>query len=175
MQTLAVQAPTWLVQFPGHVRREQREMLQREMVGATRERMLREIGEALETIGSDKPLLLVFEDLHWVAPSTVDLISALARRRSPGKLMLIGTYRPVDVTLAQHPLSAADDTRAAMAKLERLVIGNQPPTETEQRENFASGNRRGRRQPCRNPVNTSAYCRLNLVAAVGLEPTTYGL
>ena len=36
--------------------------------------------------------------------------------------------------------SAADDTRAAMAKLERLVIGNEPATETEQREDFASGN-----------------------------------
>jgi hypothetical protein len=36
--------------------------------------------------------------------------------------------------------STADDTRAAMAKLERLVIGNQPATETEEREDFASGN-----------------------------------
>jgi hypothetical protein len=36
--------------------------------------------------------------------------------------------------------SAADDTRAAMAKLERLVIGNAPPTEIEQHDKFASGN-----------------------------------
>jgi hypothetical protein len=27
-----------------------------------------------------------------------------------------------------------------MAKLERLVIGNQPPIEKEQHQNFASGN-----------------------------------
>jgi len=104
VQTLSTQAPTWLVQFPALIKNEQREMLQREILGATRERMLREIGEALETIASEKPLLLVLEDLHWVDPSTVDLISALARRRAPGKLMVIGTYRPVDVTLAQHPL-----------------------------------------------------------------------
>ncbi len=104
VQTLAAQAPSWLVQLPAHVRREQREMLQREIAGATRERMLREIAEALETISSDKPLLLVFEDLHWADPYTVDLISALARRRAPGKLVLIGTYHPVEVTLTQHPL-----------------------------------------------------------------------
>src|SRR5271157_1438238 len=104
VQTLAARAPTWLVQFPALVRREQRETLQREILGATRERMLREIGEALETIASDRPLLLVLEDLHWADPPTVDLISALARRRAPGKLMLIGTYRPVDVTLAENPL-----------------------------------------------------------------------
>ena len=100
MQVLSAQAPTWLVQFPALVSNQQREMLQQEILGATRERMLREIGEALETITSDKPLLLVLEDLHWVDPSTVDLISTLARRRSPGKLMLIGTYRPV----LEHPL-----------------------------------------------------------------------
>ena len=104
VQTLAARAPTWLVQFPALVKREQRETLQREIVGATRERMLREIGEALETIASDRPLLLVLEDLHWADPSTVDLISALARRRAPAKLMLIGTYRPVEVTLAENPL-----------------------------------------------------------------------
>ena len=104
VETLAVHAPTWLAQFPPHVRCQQRDMLRREIEGATRERMLREISETLETISSERPLLLVFEDLHWADPCTVDLISALARRRSSSKLMLIGTYRPVDVTLAQHPL-----------------------------------------------------------------------
>ena len=68
--------------------------------------MLREIGEVLEAISSRGALLLVFEDLHWVDHSTVDLISALARRRTSSKLMLIGTYRPVDVVLAGHPLNA---------------------------------------------------------------------
>ena len=106
VQTLAAQAPTWLVQFPALVKREHREMLQREILGATRERMLREICEALETITSEHPLLLVFEDLHWADASTVDLISALARRRRPAKLMLLGTYRLVDLTLSEHPLKA---------------------------------------------------------------------
>ena len=101
VQALSAQAPTWLVQFPALVSHKQRERLQQEILGATRERMLREIAEALETITSDKPLLLVLEDLHWVDPSTVDLISTLARRRSPSKLMLLGTYR-----LAEHPWKA---------------------------------------------------------------------
>lgn len=74
-------------------------MLQREILGATRERMLREIGDALETITGTSPLLLVFEDLQWVDYSTVDLISALARRRAPAKLMLIATKRPMDMVI----------------------------------------------------------------------------
>jgi len=104
VQILAARAPTWLVQFPSLVKREQREILQREILGATRERMLREIAEALETITSDTPLILVLEDLHWADHSTVNLISALARGRGSAKLLLAGTYRPVDVALSEHPL-----------------------------------------------------------------------
>ncbi len=106
VDTLAVQAPTWLVQFPALLTREHRETLHRELLGATRERMLREIGEALEAIASQTPLLLVFEDLQWVDHSTADLISVLARRRMPAPLMLIATYRPTDVVLPDHPLKA---------------------------------------------------------------------
>jgi predicted ATPase len=68
--------------------------------------MLREINEVLEPITSENALLLVLEDLHWADHSTVDLISALARRRAPAKLMVIGTYRPVDVIVSEHPLHA---------------------------------------------------------------------
>ncbi|MGA8150542.1 MAG: tyrosine-type recombinase/integrase [Terriglobales bacterium] len=59
----------------------------------------------------------------------------------------------VSTTNTYYIKSAADDTRAAMAKLERLVIGNEPPTEALQREVFASGNKSGGRQTCCNPVN----------------------
>ncbi len=104
VQTLAEQAPTWLVQFPALVKPEHREMLKQEIDGATRERMVREICEVLEASTSEYPLLLVFEDLHWADSSSIDLISAVARRRAPAKLMVIGTYRPVDVIVSEHPL-----------------------------------------------------------------------
>lgn len=106
VQVLAAHAPTWLVQFPALLKREHRETLQREILGATRERMLREIGEALETITAEHPLVLVFEDLQWVDPSTVDLISALARGQAPAKLMLLATYRRSDLQPRGHPLKA---------------------------------------------------------------------
>src|SRR3984957_11399582 len=86
VRILSTEAPTWLAQLPSLLTREHREMLHREILGATRERMLREIGDALESVTAETPLLLVFEDLHWVDDSTVDLISALARRRHPAKL-----------------------------------------------------------------------------------------
>jgi DNA-binding winged helix-turn-helix (wHTH) protein len=113
VQVLAAHAPTWLVQFPALLKHEHRATLQREILGATRERMLREIGEALEMIAAEHPLLLVFEDLQWVDPSTVDLISALARRQAPAKLLLLATYRPSDLEPRGQPLKAlTKDLRA---------------------------------------------------------------
>jgi DNA-binding winged helix-turn-helix (wHTH) protein len=106
IEILAARAPTWLVQFPALLKREHRQTLQREILGATRERMLREIRDALDTIASEAPLLLVFEDLQWIDPSTVDLISALARQRTSAKIMLIATKRPLDMLVPEHPLMA---------------------------------------------------------------------
>ena len=48
IQMLAKHAPTWLIQFYALVKAEQREALRRETLGTTRERMVREICEALE-------------------------------------------------------------------------------------------------------------------------------
>jgi DNA-binding winged helix-turn-helix (wHTH) protein/tetratricopeptide (TPR) repeat protein len=106
-RNLASYAPTWLVRFPALVRPEDREHLQRELVGATPGRMIREMCELLEQLADAAPLLLLFEDLHWSDPSTVDVLVSVARRRTPARLLLIGTYRPVDVVLAQHPLKVA--------------------------------------------------------------------
>jgi len=106
IQILSTDAPTWLAQLPALLTRERRDMLQREILGATRERMLREIGDALDSITAETALLLVFEDLHWVDDSTVDLISALARRRTPARLMLLATCRPLDAEPASHSLKS---------------------------------------------------------------------
>jgi DNA-binding winged helix-turn-helix (wHTH) protein/tetratricopeptide (TPR) repeat protein len=104
VDTLAVQAPTWLIQFPSLIRPDQRVALEREIAGATRERMVRELCAALETFTSKLALVIILEDLHWVDHSTLDLISAFARRRESAKLLVIGTFRPADVILSDSPL-----------------------------------------------------------------------
>ncbi len=104
VELLARQAPAWLVQMPWLVAPEQREALQRRALGATRERMLREMVEAIEALTASAPLVLVLEDLHWSDYSTLDLLSLLARRPEPARLMLLGTYRPADAMRSEHPL-----------------------------------------------------------------------
>jgi hypothetical protein len=149
VQTIAKHAPTWLIQFPALVKAEQRDALQREILGATRERMVREICEALEAITSADPLLLVFEDLHWSDPSTLDLISALARRREAAKLMLLCTYRPVDVVLSNSSLKGLKQdlqvhrlcSEIALERLEEPLIAEYLATEVLRGESACrSGN-----------------------------------
>jgi DNA-binding winged helix-turn-helix (wHTH) protein/tetratricopeptide (TPR) repeat protein len=108
VEVLAAHAPTWLVQFPSLVRTDQQAALQREIAGATRERMVRELCEALEilTQPSSLTLVVVLEDLQWVDRSTLDLISTVARRREPARLLVVGTLRPADLILAEHPLKS---------------------------------------------------------------------
>jgi predicted ATPase len=55
---------------------------------------------------TDTPLVLVLEDLHWSDYATLDLLALLARRREPARLMVLGTYRPVDVMVRGHPLQS---------------------------------------------------------------------
>jgi DNA-binding winged helix-turn-helix (wHTH) protein/tetratricopeptide (TPR) repeat protein len=71
---------------------------------AASERLLRELADGLEALAADAPLVLLLEDLHWADYSTIDLLSALARRRGPAKLMVVATYRPAEILAAEHPL-----------------------------------------------------------------------
>lgn len=73
------------------------------MRGNSASPLLGEICEALEALTQQHPLILVFEDVHWADTSTLDLISALARRRSRARLLLVLTVRPDDLDV-QHPL-----------------------------------------------------------------------
>jgi predicted ATPase/DNA-binding winged helix-turn-helix (wHTH) protein len=64
-------------------------------------RMPGDLCAALEELAAGKPLILVFEDLHWGDDATLKLISALARRRAPAKLMVLATCSPRDAASEQ--------------------------------------------------------------------------
>jgi len=122
LAVLTRHAPTWLAQMPGLVDAEALAALHPHVLGATRERMLREMAEALETLAADRPLVLVLEDLHWSDPSTLDLVAAVARRREPARLLVIGTYRPLDAIVRGHPLRAVTRELAVHGACEELSL-----------------------------------------------------
>jgi DNA-binding winged helix-turn-helix (wHTH) protein len=106
IQAMRTIAPSWLLQLPWFVGDEDRQNLQVAAGGATQDRMLREFGELMEhTARADPPLLLVLEDLQWSDPATVQLLGLLARRRGPSACMVLGTFRPTEVVLEEHPLA----------------------------------------------------------------------
>ncbi len=81
-----------------------------------------EICEALETLSQSDLLLLVFEDIHWADSSTLDLISALARRRNRAHLMLLCSFRPSEVD-HHHPLRPLGEGLRSGRRSEELVLG----------------------------------------------------
>ncbi len=119
---LARFAPTWLVQMPWLLSGSELEGLQPRVLGATRDRMLREMVESVEVLTAGKPLLLVLEDLQWADYSTVDLIACLARRHEPARLLLIGTDRSGDAKLRGHPLHALIQELRARGSCEELAL-----------------------------------------------------
>ena len=98
------QAPHWLLQMPAFLSPTEYDDLQRRCCGTTRDRMLRELAEALETLTAQRPLILVLEDLHWSDYATLDWLAYVARRRVPARLLVLGTYRPVEARLRAHPV-----------------------------------------------------------------------
>src|SRR5262244_28561 len=129
VEVLRAHAPMWLLQMPSLLSASERESLNRGVLGATRERMLREIGDALEALTSEQPFVLILEDLHWSDYSTLDLMSYLARQRQPAHLMLIGTYRPAELIVSGHPLKAVKQELLAKQQCEELQLDYLTETE----------------------------------------------
>jgi DNA-binding SARP family transcriptional activator len=86
-------APTWLAQLPWLVEPDRAAALDLRVRGATRERMLRELVEALAALAAERPVALVLEDLQWADASTLEALGMLAARREPARLLLVGTHR----------------------------------------------------------------------------------
>lgn len=83
---------------------------------------LGEICEALEALSQMEPLLLIFDDIHWADDSTLDLIAALARRRTRARIMLLVSFRPDDLA-PQHPLRLLQQDLAISRRSEELRLG----------------------------------------------------
>jgi predicted ATPase/DNA-binding winged helix-turn-helix (wHTH) protein len=97
-------APVWLAQMPALLEGGRWKELQSRVAGATRERMLRELADAVEVISQEQLLVLQLEDLHWSDHSTLEWLGFLARRQEPARLLVLATYRPVEVIVREHPL-----------------------------------------------------------------------
>jgi hypothetical protein len=68
-------------------------------------RLFQAITGFLRNAASVHPILLVLEDLHWADHGTLDFLVHLSRNLAASRLLVVGTYRDVEVDRS-HPLSA---------------------------------------------------------------------
>jgi DNA-binding winged helix-turn-helix (wHTH) protein/tetratricopeptide (TPR) repeat protein/ABC-type cobalamin/Fe3+-siderophores transport system ATPase subunit len=115
-------APTWLLQLPWLSSEADRAAMQHELAGASQDRMLREMGELLDQYTARRPLLLVTEDLHWSDHATVRLIDHLARRRTPSRLLWLGSFRQAELVAEDHPLKGVRQELRAHRLCEEIVL-----------------------------------------------------
>jgi len=103
VQRLRAAAPAVLPHLPVPLEAEEDALLRRRFAHRGPESMLRDLARGLVAVSEVAPLVLVLEDLHWGDGSTVDLIAALAGRRDPARVLLLGTMRPGEAILAGQP------------------------------------------------------------------------
>jgi serine/threonine protein kinase len=118
-------APTWCMELPtAFVSTGSLEKLQQETIGATKERMMREMGDALGVLATASPIVLLLEDLHWADPSSVDLLRHLSQRIATQRLLIAGTFRPEDVERSGHPLKNYKAEMQSHKLCEEVALGS---------------------------------------------------
>jgi DNA-binding winged helix-turn-helix (wHTH) protein/predicted ATPase len=121
-RTISAQAPSWFAQMPSLWTRSERSAL--EARGrATRDRMMRELTLAVETIASEAPILLKLEDIHWSDASTLDWLAHVARRPEPARLMVLATFRPNDAAAAKADLGGLVTELALHGQCKQIALG----------------------------------------------------
>jgi DNA-binding CsgD family transcriptional regulator len=66
------------------------------------------VGAFLAALSTERPLLLVLDDLHWADAATLDLMCHVARHQPEARLLVVGAYR--------------EDERAQNPALERALV-----------------------------------------------------
>src|SRR6185312_13365099 len=75
----------------------------------------------LETLARQRPVLVVFEDVHWAEPTFLDLVESLALQRGEAPITIVCIARPE--LLDQRPAWAAEAERTVSIQLTPLGEG----------------------------------------------------
>jgi len=71
-----------------------------------RYRLLQAVSEFLSNAANIQPIMIVLEDLHDADEGTLDMLTHISRNLAGARLLIVGTYRDMEVDRS-HPLSAA--------------------------------------------------------------------
>jgi tetratricopeptide (TPR) repeat protein len=76
----------------------------------------------LEHLAEERPLVVLFEDIHWAEPTFLDLIEYLADRIVGAPVLLIGLARPE--LFERRPGWSVGQANASLLRLEALTTGS---------------------------------------------------
>jgi DNA-binding winged helix-turn-helix (wHTH) protein len=119
-------APNWIAHLPGG------DQPPPASAPVRPERMLRELAQAVEAIGSARPLLLVLEDLQWSDRATLEWLAYMVRRRDPARLLVLGTYRPPGALPHHTPLREVVPELRHQAQTTEVVLDYLAPDAVRQ-------------------------------------------
>ena len=86
-----------------------------------RYRLMQAVTSFLTTAAAVQPLVIVLEDLHDADSGTLDMLTHVSRNLSGAQLMLVGTYRDVEVDRS-HPLSGVLAELRRIATFDRIGL-----------------------------------------------------
>jgi tetratricopeptide (TPR) repeat protein len=84
---------------------------------------------ALVAVSHGRPVLVVLEDLHWADTASLALLEFAVQHTWFERLLLVGTYRDVEVEAVEHPLQAvflrllSKATTVTLTGLDRDQVG----------------------------------------------------
>ncbi len=102
-----------------------------------RRRTLAAILALLGAMAEHRPVVLVIEDLHWVDPTTLDLLDRLLEEISVLPLLLVATFRPEFSPPWRHQTSVTQLNLAGLSEahtaelIERVSEGRRLPAEVQ--------------------------------------------
>lgn len=95
------------------------------------QRLFRSVSSLLSMVAEERPVALLLDDLHWTDEATLKLLLHLARHTRNSRVLLLGTYRDVDVD-ARHPLDRALVDLNRERLVERIVLNHLEPDGTSE-------------------------------------------
>jgi tetratricopeptide (TPR) repeat protein len=75
----------------------------------------------IHALARESPVALLLDDLHWADASSLELLQHLARHTAGDRVLLLGTYRDVEVN-RRHPLEAALRDLGREGLVERVEV-----------------------------------------------------
>jgi DNA-binding SARP family transcriptional activator/tetratricopeptide (TPR) repeat protein len=84
-------------------------------------RLFESLFRCFSSLAQPRPLLLVFEDMHWAQSASISLLGFLLRRISGVPVMIVATYRD-DETPRPHPLHRLRSEARAAACAQSLSL-----------------------------------------------------